>query len=508
MDSFDSHASSPLTLFDRLFERTTFLTGWLVEGTIDTDALARALANVTQKWRMLSGRLNSIKNEDDVTEWRIRIPLGEIPEGYKTFALTTSTSEFPLSHYVSSPLPPISTSLPHALFIHPSTPRQYAVWESTSHPLTCWHITHLPADPSNDGKTHTCIGFARSHGIFDGVGAGAILRALVSEMKGEEWVAPPLPPSGFNDNPVQRALDAEVQAHNDQGRPEPENYYGFTNLGVTGALKQIAWHMRERWWSGADRRILLLPKDVLSFLVNGVRADLRDNLSMHEDRGKSEITTGDILVAWILKTAYSSGTSPKSIIQCSNLASFRSLLTGTNESESEIESESEPDPAILQYPHNAFVPLPYPSMTVAELQSQPLHVLTHTLALARTALSMPHVLSSYSALTSLTAFPANPKAHETLVVSNVSASRILEADWRPLGAVRTVCGYRYQLTPTELLMTNGVYIAGRLDDGSVVLDVSLNRVRVELLARAVLELKKAGERLGGEVEVEVEVEVA
>jgi len=38
-------------------------------------------------------------------------------------------------------------------------------------------------------------------------------------------------------------------------------------------------------------------------------------------------------------------------------------------------------------------------------------------------------------------------------------------------------------------MTNGVYIAGWLDDGSVVLDVSLNKARVELLTMAVRELK-------------------
>lgn len=67
MDSFtfDAHATFPLTHFDRLFERTTFLTGWLVEGTIDTVALASALARITQKWRMLSGRLESMKDEND-----------------------------------------------------------------------------------------------------------------------------------------------------------------------------------------------------------------------------------------------------------------------------------------------------------------------------------------------------------------------------------------------------------------------------------------------------------
>lgn len=317
MDSFTpgSYATFPLTHFDRLFERTTFLTGWLVEGAIDTDAVAKALVNVTRKWRMLSGRLESIKDEDDVrylfgfwylyrclskvTEWRIKIPLGVIPADYKTFALTTSTSEFPLSHYIETPLPLVSRSLPHALFIHSSTPRQYSLWESRSHPLTCWHITHLPPDPSIGGQEHTCIGFARSHGIFDGIGAGAIMRALVCEIKGEEWSPPSLPLSGYSANIMQKAFDMQRQAYNDCGGTLPEGYYGFTNLGVGGAAKQIGWHMRERWWHGADRRILLMPKDVLSTLVTNVRAEL----SHHSVDASVEVTTGDILVAWVLKVS-------------------------------------------------------------------------------------------------------------------------------------------------------------------------------------------------------------
>ncbi|KAF9464314.1 hypothetical protein BDZ94DRAFT_1289447 [Collybia nuda] len=469
MESFapEAQASSQLTYFDILFERTTFLTGWLVEGTIDTDALSGALTKVTQKWRMLSGRLQSMKNHDDETEWRIRIPLGDLPAEYKTYALTISTSEFPLSHYLPYPIPLVSRSLPHALFIHASTPRQFSLWESTSHPLTCWHVTHLPADPANDGKTHTCIGFSRSHGIFDGVGAAAVARALVAELNGLDWPVPSLPSSGFNVNPMQQALNLQLQHHKDEGLDDLKDYSGFSVLGITGALKLVAWHMRERWWSGADRRILLLPKDVLSYLVDGCRADLN-----REGKNTVQVTTGDILVAWVLKTVYSAGTSPKTIVQCSNLASFRSQISTETES-------------FLQYPHNSFVPLPYPSLTVAELCKYSLPELSEVLASARASLAIPHILSSYKAVKSITAFPVNPSAHENLMISNVSASRILESDWSTIGGTKTLCGYRYQLTPNELMMTNTVYIAGRLADGSVVMDMSLNKDRVDLLIKAV-----------------------
>ncbi|KAG6877864.1 hypothetical protein C0993_003070 [Termitomyces sp. T159_Od127] len=503
MDTFESYACYPLTLFDRLFERTTFLTGWLVEGKIDTDALTAGLTGVTKKWRLLAGRLQSIQDENDVrgrfcppsmsqrlrtvvlqvSQWRIKIPLGEIPEDYETFALTISTGEHPLSHYMNSPMPIVSRSLPHALFIHSSTPRQYTLWESKRYPLTCWHVTHLPADPSNEGKQYTCIGFARSHGIFDGVGAAAIMRALVSEMRGEDWTVPPLPKGGYSENPLQQALDARIQAVESQSSTKLEDYHGFVNLGVAGAVKQIAWHVRERWWNGADRRILLMPQDALFFLTNTVRAEISRS---SDGRSANQVTTGDILVAWVLKTMYSQGTSPKSVIQCLNLASFRNLL-------------AEDDPTILQYIHNAFVPLPYPSMTVAQLKKYHLHELSCILAESRNALAIPHVISSHDALTSLTAFPANPQANENVVVSNVSASRILESDWSAIGAVRTVCGYRYQLTPNEVLITNAVYIAGRLDDGSVVLDVSLSKERIDLLVKGVLMLKAVGEHASAEV---------
>jgi hypothetical protein len=49
----------PLTVFDNTFERSTFLTGWLLQGRIDTNALAAAIARMTDKWRVLAGRLEA-----------------------------------------------------------------------------------------------------------------------------------------------------------------------------------------------------------------------------------------------------------------------------------------------------------------------------------------------------------------------------------------------------------------------------------------------------------------
>jgi len=62
--SVSQFALYPLSAFDVLFERTTFVTGWLVEGTLDSAALAEALKRLTEKWRMLAGRLVSRKVDE------------------------------------------------------------------------------------------------------------------------------------------------------------------------------------------------------------------------------------------------------------------------------------------------------------------------------------------------------------------------------------------------------------------------------------------------------------
>ena len=66
----EPHAVLPLTAFDRLYERTTFVIGWLVEGDIDIAALEGALTRVTRKWRILSGRMELLKTNKVYTIFR------------------------------------------------------------------------------------------------------------------------------------------------------------------------------------------------------------------------------------------------------------------------------------------------------------------------------------------------------------------------------------------------------------------------------------------------------
>lgn len=162
------------------------------------------------------------------------------------------------------------------------------------------------------------------------------------------------------------------------------------------------------------------------------------------------------------------------MVHITNVASFRSLLSTSD--------------AIATYPHNAFLPLPYPVLSVSDVQSFSLPALTSILTTSRLSLSKPQVVAAFKMLSSGGHFPSHPEAQDNLTVSNVSASRILEADWSATGVGRTVCGYRYQLTPTGVVFANAIYIAGRLDDGTVVLDVTLNTLKLKLLVDAVTAL--------------------
>ncbi|KAJ7122823.1 hypothetical protein C8R44DRAFT_735468 [Mycena epipterygia] len=456
-------ARYPLTVFDNSFQLSTFLTGWLVQGAIDTDALGAALSRLTEKWRVLAGRLEAIPNSKI---WQVAVPLGPLPEGYRTYVLTSSTSDVPLSTYLKLPLETSSESLPQSIFLHPSTPRRNSDWVAKSHPLTCWHVTHFPARSAGE-LSYSCIGFARSHGIFDGVGAASVMRALGAEMRGQEWDVPPPPPEGMHPNPIDQVLTTRIA----QGKSEyPTPPYWV--LGLKGVLWLVGWHLRERYWRGSTHRIFIIPKECLCSLVDGVKSEVR------RKSPDVEVTTGDVVVAWLMKVIYATGTSAETNVHCSNFASFRDFI---------LKAGGE---SLENYPHNAFLPLSYPILTVKVLNTMTLPELARKLSVVRHEMTLDHVVSAQQIMTNnpLT-MPLHPHADETLVVSNVSASRILESDWSPIGSQGTLCGYRFSATPNNLVLANTAFISGRLSDSSTVLDVNFSKVRMASLTKAIDQLK-------------------
>ncbi|ESK92723.1 hypothetical protein Moror_15976 [Moniliophthora roreri MCA 2997] len=470
----------PLTVFDRLFERSCFVTGWLVEGRLDESKLGEALGKITDKWRLLAGRVRSSK-DGEKTSWHLKIPLGPLPcqEEYPTYKITTSTSELPIFHYVphlvSGPSAETTYShdaFPHTVFLHPSTPRRYSKWESDDSPLLCWHLTRFPAS-NNSGKEYTCLGFARSHGVFDGGGAAQIINALMAELRGEPWTPPSPPQPGSNTNPLQEILN-ELDS---EAKEETQEYDAHTVMTIGRAIRMIAWHMRERYWRGAGAKMLLVPGHAVEWLVDNVRRELGET--------REKVSTGDVLVAWMMKTIYSVNGYPSSTVHLTNLASFRSLLA--------------PDSSLSNFPHNAWLPPPSPLVTASEFQSLPLATLTKLLSDTRMKFSKQDILRGYRTLRNHGfVLPGNWNADEDFLVSNVSASRILEADWTLLAtdssAGKTICCYRYSMTPNALLLTNMAYISGRLRDGTHVIDLCINKQRMGVLENEVRRIVTESEK--------------
>jgi hypothetical protein len=163
--------------------------------------------------------------------------------------------------------------------------------------------------------------------------------------------------------------------------------------------------------------------------------------------------------------------SPNRLVQLSNMASLRIFS----------------DAALTNYTHNCFIPIGYPIFTVAQLQSIPLHHLAYELAKARSGLSLGHAMLVYKLLDETTShvwkhvMPYDTRADETLVMSNMSIARVVDINWTGLGGKRTICRYKSLLSEFSMLISNIVTIAGRLGDGSTVLDVVLNRYRMRHL---------------------------
>jgi len=125
-----------------------------------------------------------------------------------------------------------------------------------------------------------------------------VTRALVAELQGNEWSVPPLPGHGINVNPIDDILSRELTQEEVQ-RKFFEDYTAYIPMNAVSFSKLVAWHVKERLWNGAERMIILLPKVVLTSLVEEVKEPLKK-----EGRDVGHLTTGDIMVAWMFKVSY------------------------------------------------------------------------------------------------------------------------------------------------------------------------------------------------------------
>ncbi|EIW79542.1 hypothetical protein CONPUDRAFT_125865 [Coniophora puteana RWD-64-598 SS2] len=453
------YALLPLTIFDDAWSPTNFATGWLVEGIIDENKLRTALNALTLKWRLLSGRLEKV-NGDTYTKWLLRVPLGDLPPDYATFSLTSRVSEVPLSRYVTLPLPPVSPFPPGDVFIHSTMPHDSEGWAAQKAPLTFWHLTYFHSrDSSDSSPSYTCIGFTWPHGIFDGVGASLVLRALDDELHGRDWTVPFTLSEGYNENPLQRVLDDSST----QSGAEIAKYKGMCAVPWWIAIFGLLWCAWETWWLKAQYRLIVVPRNVYQRLADDVRVQLQERYGSTLEVDPSKITSSDVLTAFLFKALYGVGARPDLKINCTYFIEFRKQIS-TDAFD------------FAKFPHNSFVPLSHPITTVSSLRETSLADLAYTFARSRLSFDSTQVFSAYHFLRDLSTKkgflfnPAHPDVDEALMVSNVSAQRIVEFDWTSLGAGRTVSSYRINSSRLPVRFSRLLSLAGRLADGSALID--------------------------------------
>jgi hypothetical protein len=167
----------------------------------------------------------------------------------------------------------------------PSSNEEYML---RSHPLVSFHIVKFALDKGSS-INYSCIGLTLPHGVVDGVGAAYLCRAIVAELNGEDWEVPPLPKEGFNRNELQ----AELLSQDFTRRDPPPELPRPTQAKSGAAAKEV--FNEEVIRAG---RIVIIPSTTCRSFVEDVRKDISDSIPNYT-------STGDILVAWILKVGLS-----------------------------------------------------------------------------------------------------------------------------------------------------------------------------------------------------------
>ncbi|KIM42582.1 hypothetical protein M413DRAFT_70078 [Hebeloma cylindrosporum] len=448
------YAECFLSLFDGNYQGIGIVLGWLVEGLLDLEKVDHALKRLVTKWPLLAGRLQSTG---------IRVPLSPIPATYAPYSLTSRNSDKPITDYVQLPLPMMSAALPTTLFMDYKAPQSPRDWTDKDIPLLYWHLTYFKAK----GPEYTCIGLAFPHGVFDGMGIAAVLHAFEAETLGQSWSTPPPLKPGINENKLQTYIDKTVSEKKKAGTPLPPDSKATSVVGLRFLLRFLVWQIWQQRWHQAQRAVVLMPPQVYEKLLG----DAREALAQ-EGKTDVRLSTGNVITAWIYKTLYSKELFPNRLIGLSNLASLR------------IFSEA----GLNQYAHNCFIPLPYPIFTVAEIRAIPLHQLAYELAKATSGITLGHAIQVYKLLEEITTsstiktvIPHDAGVEETIFFSNMSFGRVVDINWTGLGGKRTVCMYKPLLGESFLLISNTVTIDGTLGDGNIVMDVVLNRRRMQIL---------------------------
>ncbi|KAG6818856.1 hypothetical protein H0H93_000952 [Arthromyces matolae] len=326
----------PLSQLDQCYlEDFSFSIGFVLQN-LDIDALRAAALRVIDKWRLLAGHLEWSKN---LSTWGVRVPLhGDVSSRLK-FTVNKLQTRLPPSFVVNENTSAhVFTRPPIKYFRHESVPDKVQSYASSKAPIWSIHVTEF--------SNCVCLGFTLSHAVFDALGGGITGYALHHELQGKPWAVPPLSESNIL-REVLHDLETAPRMYDDIHK-ETETYSALRGALVPAStpntLALVAGTAYEKTWHNVETKVVYLgPK-----AIEKLRKEVNDGATPVPN-----VSTSDILTAWILKAIYANegGDSPISLL--SNVSIRRLLIKKY--------------PALKQYPHNAIAVHPITPFTKQDL---------------------------------------------------------------------------------------------------------------------------------------------
>ncbi|GLB43316.1 hypothetical protein LshimejAT787_1302170 [Lyophyllum shimeji] len=307
--------------------------------SVDAAAVEDAAKRVIDKWRLLAGRPEWSRR---LASWCIRVPVaGDVSHRLK---FSTSKLALPLDTpitYLGDTSAEILERPSLKFFRHPSVPNSLASYASSNHPIISIHIAEL--------TNCSCLGISIPHGIFDAFGLGQFLGALDAELNGKPWT----PPVFSSSNILRTALEdlAATGPHRNTDKPSAlaDVQRDFASATLKNNVSYGLGFASEYLWHTPVVKSIFLGKHVLEQLTRVVKDEAVKS-------GSGWVTTGDILMAWLLKAIYlhEHDDIPVSIM---SVFSIRSVLSSIH-------------PAFATYTHNAIMPCGIPVFTKEEITTK------------------------------------------------------------------------------------------------------------------------------------------
>ncbi|KAG6847738.1 hypothetical protein H0H93_006251 [Arthromyces matolae] len=282
----DTEVLVPLSLLDQSWLESMSITLAYVVKTVDISALRQAAIRVLEKWRLLAGRVVWSKN---LESWCIQVPLqGEVSDrlGFTTSKLAVRMNP---SSVVNENAPAQLLTRPPLDYFRPaSVPHDLQTHASSQAPIISIHVTEL--------SNCMCIGILFPHGVFDAFGIRQFLHGLDCELHERPWD----PPAFSGTNVLEDALNdlAAIPSLYNDIHQESATYTGLREMArpvsAINKFKLVGSIAYEHVLHNVQAKAVYLSGDAIQKLTQTVKEELKAS-------GRGTVSTGDILVAWILK---------------------------------------------------------------------------------------------------------------------------------------------------------------------------------------------------------------